>query len=352
MAKRGRPEKLDEANVAALLALVRDKPDGTWAELVKAFSERTGVQAHQATLNKALRAAGMVRGKPKLKVNSRSSGGAKRYEYTQAHRKVAQEQRYPGSLTDAEWLLIKNLFDNKNQRGKPPEHGRREMLDACCYVVRTGCSWRMLPQEFPHWDNVYKTFRRWSKQGKFEQMHDRLRGQWRERQGHDEQPGAAVLDAQSTRHSPQSGEHGYDAGEKVKRRKRTLVVDTCGLLLAVTVASAGLQDHDAATRALQQAVTKYNGIAKNHVDSADAGGWQQAMSAQRSINVSVVRSPANRNVERWQPTDQAEIFVVETHLGGFIPLAKRWVVECTHSWNERAGRLVMHHDRLNEVSEA
>lgn len=72
----------------------------------------------------------------------------------------------------------------------------------------------MLPREFPHWDNVYKTFRRWSAQGKFEQMHDRLRAQWRERVDRDERPSAAVLDSQSTRSSPQGGESGYDAGKR------------------------------------------------------------------------------------------------------------------------------------------
>jgi transposase len=113
-------------------------------------------------------------------------------------------------------------------------------------VVRTGCSWRMLPKGFPPWQNVYRTFRRWSEQGKFEQMHDRLRTQWREREGRAGAPTAAVLDAQSTRGSPQGGDTGYDAGKKVKGRKRHLVVDTLGLLLAVSVTAASVQDRDGA----------------------------------------------------------------------------------------------------------
>lgn len=79
-----------------------------------------------------------------------------------------------------------DLLEVSGGRGVPPRHSRRTLLEACWYVVHTGCSWRMLPREFPHWDNVYKTFRRWSAQGKFEQMHDRLRAQWRERMDRDE----------------------------------------------------------------------------------------------------------------------------------------------------------------------
>ncbi|KPY39077.1 ISPsy19, transposase, partial [Pseudomonas syringae pv. rhaphiolepidis] len=102
------------------------------------------------------------------------------------------------------------------------------------------CSWRMLPRDFPHWDNVYKTFRRWSAQGKFEQMHDRLRAQWREREERADSPSAAILDSQSTRSSPQGGDSGYDAGKKVKGRKRSLIVDTLGLLLAVSICSGSI----------------------------------------------------------------------------------------------------------------
>lgn len=113
-----------------------------------------------------------------------------------------------------------------------------------------------MPKDFPHWDNVYKTFRRWSAQGRFEAMHDRLRQMWRAREERDAMPSAAVLDAQSTRSSPQGGPVGYDAGKKVKGRKRNLIVDTLGLLLAVSVCAANLQDRDAGTDAVASAVEK------------------------------------------------------------------------------------------------
>lgn len=148
----------------------------------------------------------------------------------------------------------------------PPKYPRRLLIDACCYVVRTGCAWRMLPKEFPAWQNVYRTFRRWVEQGKFEQMHDRLRSQWREREGREAAPTAAVLDAQSTRISPQGGERGYDAGKKVKGRKRHLVVDTLGLLLAVSVTAASVQDRDGAHPVVASTMAKYPSVETLFVD--------------------------------------------------------------------------------------
>lgn len=352
MSKMGRPEKLTEEHRELLLELVKERPVATWAELGAAFQERSSMAVHAATLRKALKAAGVIRVKASVAAQTAPEEPPRRYGYTEAHRRQTTEQDYPSSLTDAEWALVANLFEPKGRRGVPPVHDRRSMLDACCYVVRTGCAWRMLPQGFPHWDNVYKTFRRWSAQGKFEQMHDRLRAQWREREERAAEPTAAVLDAQSTRHSPQGGPHGYDAGKKVKGRKRSLVVDTLGLLLAVSVASAGLQDRDAAVDALAAAKAKYASLATLFVDGAYAGQWAQAMHVQHGIHVEVVRSPANRNVGVWQAGVQGDLFTVETRPDGFIPLAKRWVVERTHAWNERARRLIMHHDRLNQVAEA
>jgi len=120
------------------------------------------------------------------------------------------------------------------------------MVDACFYVVRTGCPWRMLPRDMPPWQTVYSQFRRWSAAGAFEQTYDVLRARWREREGRAASPTATVIDAQSVKTSPQGGPKGYDAGKKVKGRKRHLATDTLGLLLVVLVTVASVQDRDAA----------------------------------------------------------------------------------------------------------
>ena len=163
-------------------------------------------------------------------------------------------------LTYAEWALVADLFERDGQRGAPPRHERRHMVNACCYVLRTGCPWRLLPKTFPPWQATYKSFSRWAAAGVFEAMHDRLRQQWRERVGKAPEPTAAIIDAQSTRSTAQGGNTGFDAGKKVKGRKRHLVVDTLGLLLAATVTAASVQDRDAAAEVVAQACIKVPGL--------------------------------------------------------------------------------------------
>jgi len=131
-------------------------------------------------------------------------------------------------LADAQWALVADLFERDGQRGAPPRFARRHMANACCYVLRTGCAWRLLPKTFAHWQATCKAFSRWAAAGVFETMHDRLRRQWRSRMGRAPGPAAAIIDAQSTRSTPQGGNTGFDAGKKVKGRKRHRVVDTLG----------------------------------------------------------------------------------------------------------------------------
>lgn len=350
MGKRGRPPKLTAEDYPMLREVVAARPTATLEEVTAAVEQRSGQSLDRVTVRKALNAAGIVRQKPAIE---RDAGpDRRRYGYTQAHRRHEPEQRYPSCLTDAEWALVSDLFDRPDAQGLPPTHSRRLMVDACCYVVRTGCSWRMLPREFPHWDNVYKTFRRWSEQGKFERMHDRLRNLWRERENRAAAPTAAVLDAQSTRSSPQGGEHGFDAGKKVKGRKRNLVVDTLGLLLALTVTAASVQDRDASHAAVAAAKQKYPEVQTLFVDGGYAGQCAQTQHEQHGLTVEVVRHPANGNGGSWHHAGQGQLFPLKADANGFVVLPKRWVVERTHGWNERARRLIMHHDRLTQVSEA
>lgn len=352
MTKRGRPAKIQPEHHGVLSEIVQTDPTATVDDVCKAFARRTGIEAGGRTVRAALRDAGIERRSGGLGVEVTAAQASRpRYGYTDAHRRQAPEQTYPSCLTDTEWALVEDLFDNDGGRGLPPRYPRRLLVDACCYVVRTGCSWRMLPKEFPAWQNVYRTFRRWAEQGKFEQMHDRLRALWREREGRAVGPTAAVLDAQSTRSSPQGGEHGYDAGKKVKGRKRHLVVDTLGLLLAVSVTAASVQDRDGAHPVVANTMAKYPSVETLFVDSGYAGQCAQTVSQCHAIQVQVVRHPANKNVGRWVHPDQPDLFTVQADANGFVVLAKRWVVERTHAWNERARRLVMHHDRLSTVSE-
>lgn len=353
MANPGRPLKIQAADAVHLVAIVESDRTATLSEVRQEFKRRTGIDAHEHTIVKVLNKLGIRRvPNDQAVVIEQAAPAAKRYGYGEAHRRHEPEQIYPSCLTDAEWALVRDLFEKPGGRGLPPKVSRRIVVDACCYVVRTGCAWRMLPNHFPRWQNVYRTFRRWCEQGRFEQMHDRLRAQWREREARSEAPTAAVLDSQSTRTSPQGGVSGFDAGKKVKGRKRHLVVDTLGLLLAVCVTAASVQDRDGAHPVVASAMAKYPTIKTLFVDSAYAGQCAQTVSQCHDIHVQVVRHPANRNVGRWVDDRQPDLFTVQADAKGFVVLAKRWVVERTHAWNERARRLIMHHDRLTRVSEA
>lgn len=183
------------------------------------------------------------------------------------------------------------------------------------------------------------SFKRWGSAGVFEATHDRLRQQWRDRIGKAPEPTAAIVDAQSTRSTAQGGNTGFDAGKKVKGRKRHLVVETLGLLLALTITAASVQDRDAAA----EVVAKVPGLERLYADGAYGGRCAQAIEQTRGIAVEVVRHPGNRSTGTWQDAQQP--LWPEVVATGFVVQAKRWVVECTHAWNERSRRLIAHHDR-------
>lgn len=342
----GRKPSLNAQHVQVLRAITQELPRSSLEEVTQELLRRTGVKVNPVTVRKALRQAGIERLKPLRRASTRAAvqGGAPvRYGYTQAHRRSDGPSGMNTDLTDAEWALVSDLFERQGQRGAPPRFERRLMVNACCYALRTGCAWRLLPKTFPPWQAVYMSFKRWAAAGTFELMHDRLRQQWRDRMGRAPEPSAAIIDAQSTRSTPQGGDTGFDAGKKVKGRKRHLVVDTLGLLLAVTVTAASVQDRDGAADVVAHACTKVPGLKKLYADSAYGGKCAQAIEQTHGISVEIVRHPGNRSTGTWQ--DAQKPLWPEIVPKGFVVQAKRWVVERTHAWNERARRLMAHHDR-------
>jgi len=122
---------------------------------------------------------------------------------------------YPSDLTDAQWKLLQPLIPLPSPEGRRPTVERRAIVNAILYVLRSGCSWRMLPRDYPRWGMVYYYFRRWQDEGIWDQVLETLHMQVRVKQGRDAQPSAAIIDSQSVRVSPIRGpEKGYDVGEK------------------------------------------------------------------------------------------------------------------------------------------
>jgi transposase len=357
--KTGRRPKLKSQQVEVLVGLIRENPTLSMDDLTWHFRKRTGVSISPPTANKYLLEAGFTRTrnrrtgskttpspKPPVEPIRPSEPGQNRYGYTDAHRDAGGEGRYPCGLTDAEWERVRHLFDPPGRTGRPAKYPRRQMLDACVYVLRSGCSWRMLPKDFPPWLAVYRTFRRWLARDLFEQMYDELRAVWRSHERRDPNPTAAILDSQSVKTSPQGGEKGYDAAKKVKGRKRHLVTDTLGLLVAVLVTTANVHDRDAALPAMELALAKVSGITKLYVDGGYSGSRVRELRNRFNLDVETVRHPSNRNVGIWHQ-GQLPLFAQET---GFVKLPKRWVIERTNAFNDRPRRMNKDHDRSIPVS--
>ena len=218
-------------------------------------------------------------------------------------------------MTDRQWALIEPLLPVRDPRkgGRPLRYERRQVIDSILYVLGSGCSWRRMPHDLAPWDVAYRWFSTWTADGTWDRVHDTLRDRVREADGRDLQPSAAVLDSQSVKSSEGGEAIGYDAGKRVRGRKRHLLVDTCGLLLKAVVHSASLQDRHGAKRVLTgiRAVFPLVGMVwvdGGYVNVVDASlvGW-----AATTQQIEPVAVPRNADVK------------------GFQVLPRRWVVERT-----------------------
>lgn len=225
-------------------------------------------------------------------------------------------------LSDAEWDLIVDLvqaYSVTGKMGRPPKWDRRRIVDAIFYVAATGCQWRSLPAEFPHWSTVHGYHVTWSRDGTWEAVVDRLRALERERQGRHPEPSAGIVDARSVQGAETvTGEtRGYDAGKKVSGRKTFGVVDTIGLLMAVVVVAANTSDNAGGSEVIDLAVPKSGRLAKVWHDA----GFKRAFG----------RFCRHHKVK-------AEL-VSRRNAHTFEVLPRRWVVERTWGW-------LVHHRRL------
>jgi transposase len=249
---------------------------------------------------------------------------------------VPPQRRYPSDLTDRQWELIEPLLPEPpaGPAGRPAEHSKREIVNAILYMARAGCSWRMLPKDFPPWQTVYRYFRSWREDGTLDRVHDALREQVRVKQeGRDPDPSAGIVDSQSVKGADTVSKdtRGYDAGKKINGRKRHIVTDTMGLLLVVMVTAASVQDRDGGRRILKRLHSALASVCHIFADGGYSGRLVAVAKSAWGIVVEVVRKPASQI--------------------GFAVLPRRWVVERTFSWLLRWRRLVRDYERLPQTHE-
>src|SRR5947209_352037 len=149
---------------------------------------------------------------------------------------------YRSDLTDEQWNLIKDLLPDGKSTGRPRKVDLREVINTIQYQARTGCQWDFLPHDLLPKSTVWDYFVAWQHDGTWLKLVDALRGQIRQEAGREETPSAACIDTQTVKSTEMGGSVGYDGGKKIKGRKRHILVDTMGLLLAVVVTAANLDD--------------------------------------------------------------------------------------------------------------
>jgi len=198
--------------------------------------------------------------------------------------------------------------------------------------VKTGCQWRLLPGDFPKWQIVYYYFSVWKNNETIEIIHESLVEETRKQKGKSEEPSVGIIDAQSVKNTLVSSENkGFDAGKKIKGIKRHIIVDTLGLVLAVVVQSASVQDRDGAADVVNKMLGSWKKIIKIFADGGYRGQLIKTIKTTFKIELEIVK----RN---------------ELHTFKILP--KRWIVERTFAWIDTNRRNSKNYERLNNTSVA
>lgn len=241
-----------------------------------------------------------------------------------------------GDMTDEEWELIADLvpvYSGPGRIGRPSTVARRDIVDAIFFVAATGCQWRALPETYPNWNTVHRYHLKWSRDGTWEQIVDRLRTLVRIAEGHEPDPSAGIIDARSTQgaatvtrtlDSKGWPSRGYDAGKKISGRKTFGVVDTLGLLISVFVVAASASDNAGGIEAIDRAAPKSDRLKVLWTDGGFKKTFATHCRTEHGIKATVVKRISGN---------------------GFEVIPKRWIVERTWAWLVNNRRLRTDYER-------
>jgi transposase len=267
-----------------------------------------------------------------LSIHVLTGHGAPAVAEPDQHLPTRRRRVYPSDTSDIEWQILAPLVPVGGPRpgvgGRPVTYPRRDIVDAIRYVARTGCQWDALPADFPPAALVKHYFTVWTRDGTLARLHNTLREQIRQVEGRNLDPSAALVDSQTLRGAetvPRTS-RGYDAGKKANGRKRHIVTDTCGWLLAVLVTGAHVQDRTAGHTLMWIIRTAFPTIRPVWADSGYAGKLVDYAATVLGLTVQIVSKLAGQTT--------------------FVVLPRRWCVERTFSWINRCRRTVRDYERL------